>query len=251
MRKIRVLSVTDLHQRGSLLDQLKEAVRKHSPVDVVVCVGDFLDAGPPDETVVSVEATAERLASLECDAVAFARGNHEDWQWPAFEAAWQQTKRPLLALHGTHFTFGPLVIIGFPCFMGSDEFYAENRPLPIYSPDEWLDTLLVRLGPAGCTLWLMHEPPSLDIGAFGAYEPEWEAAVSQKQPIITISGHVHEPSAWRTWIGESVCCNCGQETGASGRLHYAIVDFEFPNDTPCLPTRFNIQKFPSSDLEHN
>ena len=249
MKKIRVLSVTDLHQKEHLLDQLQAAVREHGPVDVVVCVGDFLDAEEPDASVISVEATADRLSSLECREVVLTRGNHEDWQWPAFEAAWHKSKRPLHALHGTHFTYGPLVIIGFPCFMGSDEYYAENRPLPIYSQDEWLYPLLLKLRPAGRTLWLMHEPPSSDIAAEGACEAEWTEAVSNYQPILTVSGHDHDTSresgVWRTKIGETICINVGQDSRPTGKLHYAVIDFEFPQNSPCLPSNVSIRKFPA------
>jgi len=131
------------------------------------------------------------FAALPCE-VAFVRGNHEDWSWPDFQDAWFATGRPLHALHGSGVAFGPLVVIGFPCWMGFDGHYAKCRPLDDYRYDAWLTRLMRATGPAGRALWLMHEPPTLDLGDEWAVETEWGDAIRAFQPRVVVSGHDHK-----------------------------------------------------------
>lgn len=171
---IRVLTVTDLHQRRVLYEQLEQAVREHRP-DAVLLVGDMLEALEfATEGQLEIGECAQRLAGLPVAHVAFARGNHEHDNWTQFVAAWPHEQRPLLGLHGSSYAIGPLVVVGFPCHVGSEFTWcshlspggnqmelapAQPRESLPSDPAEWLPALLRQLGPAGLTLGLMHEPP--------------------------------------------------------------------------------------------
>lgn len=246
IRKIRVLTVTDLHQRRPLYEQLREAVAEHKP-DIVACVGDFLDLGEAAGQSLSVPETVSILSGLPCELV-FVRGNHEDENWRDFELEWLSLGRKLNALHGEPFGFGPLTMVGFPCWLGNDEAYSQNRSMRIYNPENWLPDLLKETGPAGRTLWLMHEPPSLEISSYEAYEPEWKCAVENWRPFVTVSGHDHstpmKTGRWHAKIRETVCINAGQRVYPKpGELAYCVLDFQFPSETPSLPARFTFERF--------
>jgi hypothetical protein len=147
--------------------------------------------------------------------------------------------------------FGPLTVVGFPCWLGSDQFYARNRPLERYTPEDWLPDLLEQTGSSGRTLWLMHEPPCMGISSHEAYVPEWLEAIEIHKPVVTVSGHDHttplKTGMWHTRIGMTVCINAGQRIYPKpGRLIYCLLDFEFPSGTPSLPTGFKFQRFPMS-----
>ncbi len=243
--KLRVLTVTDLHQRAALYEQLSAAVERHKP-DVLACVGDFLDAEFEADVIPSAEA-AKILAGLPCEVV-FARGNHEDWRWPEFEAAWHATGRSLLALHGTACSFGPLVAIGFPCWMGSDEHYGRDRHLDRYSPEDWLPKLIRTWGPAGRTLWLMHEPPTLDLADNFFVTTDWRDAIENYLPLVTVSGHDHttplKTGRWHAQVGSTLCINAGQRVYPKpGKLIHCVLDFEFGSERPSLTTSFAYRKF--------
>lgn len=243
---LRVMTVSDLHQRHSLLAQLQEAVTRERP-NVLACVGDVLDACEPlREGCLRAEEIALLLAELPCEVV-FVRGNHEAFRWPDFQIAWQATERPLHALHGTAITFGPLTIVGFPCLTGDDLEYAEGRQLTEYGYEEWLPALLEQTGPAGRTLWLAHEPPHPALAAEWACEPSWGAAIEDYQPRLVVSGHDHStPLAtgfWHTSIGSTICINAGQRAQSKPQsLIYCLLDFHFPLEAPCLPESFQFRR---------
>ena len=163
-RKVRVLTVTDLHQRQVLLSELARAVALHQP-DLVAIVGDVLEAVPPlAMEQVSAPECAAQLAALSVPHLLFIRGNHEDNNWEDFVCAWPHSRRPLVALYGTAYTVGPLAIIGFACHSGSEFVWCHHleaqrdcmKPAPDHSRLElpvehglWLPQLLRQTGPAG------------------------------------------------------------------------------------------------------
>ena len=244
---VRVLTVADLHLRVSLYKQLEATVEKHQP-DIVACVGDFLDADHPrPDGLLSPQEAASTLSSLPCKVV-LVRGNHEDWPWPEFETAWNLTTTTLNALHGSAVVCGPLVIVGFPCLMGGDEFYGCGRELPDYSLSIWFKPILHRFSSAARTLWLIHEPPSKALASPFLFERIWRDAVEDYRPLLTVSGHDHrtplETGRWHAKIGRTICLNLGQQVyPVPGYLHYSVLDFEFTGDQPSLPSKFTFQKF--------
>lgn len=242
----RVMTISDLHQRASLFEQLQEAIARERP-DVLALVGDILDGCEPlPAGCLREEEIALLLADFPCEVV-FVRGNHESFRWTAFEIAWHATTRPLHALHGTAVAFGPLVIVGFPCFLGDDFAYSEGRRLPEYTYEEWLPTILQENGAAGRTLWLMHEPPDPALAAQWACEPSWGQAVDEYQPRLTVSGHDHDiplsTGRWHVSRGATVCINAGQRVDPEpGKLIYCLLNLEFPKESPCLPQLVEFRK---------
>jgi Icc-related predicted phosphoesterase len=245
---MRVLTVTDLHQRRGLYQQIRVAVEIHKP-DLVAVVGDFIDQDLPsdDPELLPLNEAALELAGITGEVV-FVRGNHEDMKWPLFERTWLEAGRELHALHGSAATFGPLVVVGFPCGMGRDIFYGTNgRRLDDYSPDKWLAPIMDRTGAPGRTLWIMHEPPSRKLAETFFTSGEWSQAVKDYQPLVTVSGHDHntplKSGCWHTRIGRTISINLGQRVHPPGKLLYCILDFSFPGDQPCFPRKFSFKRF--------
>ena len=229
---MRVLTVSDLHQRRSLFSQLTAAVATHQP-DVVALVGDFLDADhnpPAGCDRLTISETAAALAALGAEVV-MVRGNHEDANWPEFEAAWLASGRELHALHGSAVTLAGLTIVGFPCLTGNEFHYSQGRELVGEAYEGWLPAVFRRTGPAGRGLWLMHEPPTPELGDWRACCAEWRRAIEEYQPQVVVSGHDHthalKQGKWFTTLGRTVCVNVGQRVFPKpGRLLYCTIDFD-------------------------
>jgi len=269
MITLRVLTVTDLHQSLALGEQLLRAVQTQRP-DVVAVVGDVLGLAEAHAGRFTTWAWARFLADLPVEHLVFTRGNHDQEEWGIFVCAWPHARRPLIALHGTAQAFGPLVIVGFPCHTGWDGPWREMLPktgnMVTLDPRQsgrkslpgktsrWLRPLLRQLGPAGQTLWLMHEPPlAAPIAHPMTCNPDWTAAVARHQPLLTVSGHDHDTprrtATWQARLGESFCVNVGQSVET---LHYTVMEFTFPAETPCLPTCIVVRAFPVDEqLEIN
>ncbi len=259
---LRVLTIADLHQSWPHYYWLRDAVDAKRP-DVVAFVGDVLnDPSISQRDRVATAEAAELLSILPCPQLVFVRGNHEQEDWPKFVAAWPLHERPLVALNCTAHVFGPLVIVGFPCHTGwegpwcatlpkagneitQDHTLSGRKVLPV-GYKFWLPPLIRRLGPAGRTLWLMHQPPQVrQIARAYACNPAWTKAVERFRPLLTVSGHDHlTPMQFHTWHGElgaTVCVNVGRGVMS---LHYCVLDFEFPESKPCLPTKITVEAFP-------
>lgn len=255
------MTVTDLHQSRPLYEELERAVKNHRP-DVVALVGDVLDALQySSKKQFSTKECAERLAALSVEHLIVVRGNHEDFNWSDFVAAWPHTQRPLTALYGSAYAIGPLTIVGFPCLTG-EEFHwcahlsaADNKmelhpresrqPLPP-DFDSWLPHLLAEIGPAGRSLWLMHENPiGLPLICEIGVNAVWLEAVRHYAPRIVVNGHDHEipfrVNRWYALFGKSFCVNVGQKDNI---LHYAVLDFEFALPNSSLPDRITVKAFP-------
>lgn len=261
---IRVLTVSDIHQSKTHYRQLAEAVDLHRP-DLVACVGDVLDALEFSPKIQFTTAECSTLlAGLPVRHLVFARGNHEDSNWTEFVAAWPHDQRPLNALYGTTYNIGPLCVVGFPCFTGTEFTWcahlvagkAEMKVVPVKSSEElpietnrWLPMLMRRLGTGGRALWLMHEPPiSRSIGSPKTYNRAFGIAVERFSPRLVICGHDHispfETGRWHERLGSTVCVNVGQQANV---LHYAVADVEFRADSHALPTVIHVQAFPRGE----
>jgi len=258
---VRVLTATDLHQSRVLYNGLVVAVRQHRP-DVVAIVGDALEAfSPSGKRRLSVKECAQILADLPAEHILFTRGNHEDTNWSEFVYAWPHERRRLVGLYGAACIIGPLRIVGFPCATGSEETWCEHlsasgdtmmryapkhrSPLPNLT-ETWLPGLIRRCGPSARTLWLMHEcPMALPLANPRVFNPNWKEAVESYSPIVTVSGHDHETplksGLWHALLGGSRCINVGQ---AETVLHYAVLDFEFTDSSPRLPSKTIVRPFP-------
>lgn len=255
---VRVLTVTDLHQRQALFHDLSRAVEVQKP-DLVAIVGDMLEFFRFDDVEhFSAAECASTLAALSVEHLLFVRGNHEDLNWGEFVCAWPHAHRPLVALYGTAYSVGPLTLIGFPCHAGSEFVWCHHleaksdcmKPAPehcrIELPVEhgrWLPQLLRQTGPAGRTLWLMHEPPRADpLAVDHSFNREWQLAVERFRPLLTLAGHHHHPKAWHATLNGTVCLNVGQDENA---LRFCVLDFHFPSERSALPTKIEIVAHPT------
>ncbi len=238
--KVKVLTVADLHQNRRLYDLLAEAVGTRRP-DMVALVGDFLDASDRMEGKLSAKECCRALSQLDCANIIFVRGNHEAVAWDEFAQQWQESGRALTLLDGECFTYGPLVIVGFPCGM-----MADSPP----NPEQWLPKLLARHRSAARALWLMHEPPygtplSQRFGPWCGHI-EWRDAIERYLPKLVVFGHDHrtpiQKRQWHYQLGTTTCVNVGQMP--SGPLHYATIEMSFPQSSPCLPKSTMVTSYP-------
>jgi Icc-related predicted phosphoesterase len=249
--EVTVLTVSDLHQSRILYEELVRAIAKHKP-DVVAFIGDFLHAGDDFEDRLSLEECAAIISALP-PKVVFARGNHEDENWVEFAKHWKSSKKPLIALNGETFKFGPLVMVGFPCMLGDETHFLEGRePLP-YDTDDWLMPLIRMHGAPARSLWLVHEPPrGTPLSCAGSVvegHQEWTDAIERFNPILVIAGHDHitpiKNSRWHCKIKNTTCVNVGQS--AHGPLHFTIIKATFLDGQPCLPSRIQIKAYPAGE----
>jgi hypothetical protein len=206
---IRVLTDADLHHSQRHYRRLSAAVAEHKP-DVVAMVGDFL--GPEvlasHPYCLTLDEVAEQLSALRAGHLLFVRGNHEEEGWQRLKAVWPFEKRPLVALYGAACPIGPLAIVGFPCQLDWEGPWCEtlsrrgNEIVPDPSqlgcnrlplkPNLWPLALLQATGPAGRTLWLMHEPPFAEpIAAAACRNSRWAHVVKRCRPRVAISAHEH------------------------------------------------------------
>ncbi|MHB9009660.1 MAG: metallophosphoesterase family protein [Limisphaerales bacterium] len=247
MTRVTVLTAADLHRSANLYGLLAQAVARHRPA-IVTLVGDFLDATGETEGKLTTEECAVALAELPCQEIVFIRGNHEDAAWFNFAAHWMEAGREIHLLDGKAFTFGPLVILGFPCLMCQGDGLFDDLPR---NPDQWLHQLVRRQGPASRTLWLMHEPPQPSPLAAstgpGSGNVEWRLAIERFMPWLVIFGHDHltpiRRNRWNHRQGGSLQVNVGQPD--EGPLHYAVIEMDFPETQPCLPHKMVVTAYPS------
>lgn len=192
------------------------------------------------------------LSSLACDAV-FVRGNHEDENWDTFATNWRRSSRPLVTLHGQTFKCGPLVIVGFPCLLGVEDYFIAPREPLSYEPDEWLKPLLRLHGASFRTLWLMHEPPrGTPLSAANsvvAGNQEWTEAIEYFNPLLVVCGHDHltpiRSKRWHCKIGSSTCVNVGRID--QGPLRFAVIKARFQNDGASLPMDIKVTVLPMNE----
>ena len=126
-KTIRLLTATDLHQSKMHYRSLALAVKEQQP-DAVALVGDFLHYGDFGKYQFASSECARLLADLPVKHLLFVRGNHEDTNWREFVNAWPFGNRPLTALYGSTYAIGPLIILGYPCKMGSEFTWCHSLP---------------------------------------------------------------------------------------------------------------------------
>jgi Icc-related predicted phosphoesterase len=237
---VRLLTVSDLHQRRDLYALLASAVQEHRP-DIVAIIGDFLDVPGTGGDQIPVPACARALADLETPEIVLVRGNHETSNFIEFAESFSTSGRAMVALHGEAHSRGPLVIIGFPCLLGDDfGFTLDKSPIPPH-PSVWLPRLMKARGPACRAIWLAHEPVT---GIFGS--SELREMVDRFQPMLVVHGHDHQSpirsGRWHQRIGQTEIVNVGQSDEAT--LCYTVIDAEFHSSRAGLPRRMTVTGFP-------
>jgi Icc-related predicted phosphoesterase len=239
-RKIRVLTVSDIHSVATLLDELQQAVERHKP-DILACVGDIIDFEARGRGMLPPSECGKRIANMPVARTVFVRGNHEHYNWHEFAAEWRGKQQKLVTLHGEAFVHGPLVIVGFPCLLGDEDAFRGDRPLLEIEPDTWLRPLLKRYGSAMRTLWLMHEPPlgtplAPETGVIAGYR-EWMEAVEWMEPKLVVFGHDHNTSRKKKiWHHKLACGTTCINVGQDSPLRYTLIEMTFASQKPSLPT---------------
>jgi Icc-related predicted phosphoesterase len=248
-RTVRLLTVSDLHQRSELYTGLHKAVRTHRPDAVILC-GDFLHAMEPEHGMLSVAECAQAVACLEVARVLAVRGNHEHVQFADFADAMATATASFTTLHGEAAQVGDMTLLGFECLLGNDVAFTLLKQLLPPEPGAWVPKLMGKLGPAGRCLWIAHEPPSgtplsASSGPLSG-NPEWTALVERFNPRLMVCGHDHTtPTKCKRWhhrIGETVVVNVGQSDGTE--LHYSVIEALFDANQPSLPRRMTVSGFP-------
>ncbi len=242
---MKILTVSDLHQRATLYDQLATAVELHRP-DVVALVGDFLNVWQHGGSFLSPQECSRRLNALPVAELICVRGNHEDVNWLDFPPG------RVRSLNGSAFQSGPLVIVGFPCLLGDDSWFLEGASAASPEISEWFPTLVERHGPAARTLWLMHEPPdgtslSMRSGPLRG-NPEWREAIERYSPLVVVCGHDHhtpwQGGNWCDPMGETFCFNAGQQDET---LQHLVVELVFSPGVS-LPTCVTVTHHPRKQV---
>ena len=241
MPHLKILTVSDIHQRIALYHQLSSAIDCHRP-DVVCVVGDWLEAQEmPGDHCFSPEACALFFSEVKCPVV-FVPGNHDHEGLLAFSTVLKERGKPFNFLSGRAATIGPLIIIGFPP-SGLD-----------YPSSEWLPKILKNsasprrgVSPAR-TLWLCHEPPTTELARPGAINEDLKEAIETYQPLLVVSGHDHttpiRTGIWQASIGLTTCINAGQMVYPEpGILCYTVLELEFSRPSRCLATSFTVTRY--------
>ena len=248
-KSLRIITASDLHQSESLYLQLGKAVEQYRP-DVLALVGDFLDVPGTGTGMLSVPACAEAVAKMRVPEVVAVRGNHEDWNFLAFEEAFTRTTRQFRTLHGEAQNFGPMTMIGFPTLLGDETAFTLYKPPLASHPDGWLPQLIRKIGPRARTFWAMHEPPagtplSVSSGPLSG-NCEWTDSIHRFSPWLVVCGHDHltpeRNGKWSHRLGDTIVVNVGQSDGSE--LHYAVIEAEFDFGRPSLPRRMTVTAHP-------
>lgn len=248
-RTVRLLTVSDLHQRADLYTKLVNAVRAHRPEAVVLC-GDFLHGLEAERGMLSVAECAREIARLEVAQVIAVRGNHEHVQFADFMEAMAPATVSFTTLHGEAARVGCITLLGFECLLGNDvAFTLWKEPLPP-EPGAWVPKLMRKVGSAGRCLWVAHELPagtplSATSGPLSG-NPEWTALIERFNPRLMVCGHDHTtPMKCKRWhhrMGETVLVNVGQSDGAE--LHYSVIEAPFELSQPSLARQMAVTAFP-------
>jgi len=247
---VTILTVADLHRSRKLYRDLEDAVTMRRP-DVVVLLGDFLDASGDERGKLTPAECAQSLNRLPCLEVLFIRGNHEDIAILDFAHAWTALGRDFHLLEGRTFVHGPLALVGFPCLTQQPEGLFQELPI---DANLWLTHRLRKIGAAGRTLWLMHEPPastplSQAVGPMAGHQ-EWTDAIDRFLPWLVIFGHDHitpiKRGRWHhTLPNGTVCVNVGQ--AESGPIRHCIVTARFAGQQPSLPVEMTVTACPQGE----
>jgi Icc-related predicted phosphoesterase len=244
--KVKIITVADIHASQKHYEYLAKAVATHRP-DVVALVGDFLDATGKTDGKLTVEDCARALGDMPCAETIFVRGTHEDSAWWRFAHEFEKSGRELHLLEGACFTYGPLVMVGFPCLALQGDGLGADLPA---DPDKWLPGVLRPHLPSARSLWLMHEPPdptpiSDHCGPLSG-NVEWRLAIERFMPKLVVFGHDHQTPIrtkhWNCHLGPTTCVNVGQTE--NGPLHYALVEMGFPQNSPCMPRSIKVTAYP-------
>jgi Icc-related predicted phosphoesterase len=187
---MKLLAFSDIHGDYSLLKQLVKRAKK-SDIDIVVCAGDITDMGSGLKKFV---ATLDAIGK----PVIIVHGNHESAD--AVKEIAEQTTY-CVPLHGNHYVSHGIIFLGY----GGDGFSerdAEFRKVARRWRQEFADKKVVLIThgqPYGTTL------DALDKRHVGNWD--YRKFIERVQPLLVISGHIHETIGARENIGKTIIIN--------------------------------------------
>ncbi len=188
---MKIMAFVDTHGDTSFLKKLVQRAKKDD-IDIIVCAGDF--------TVFENQITIV-LKELESigKTVLIIPGNHE-----SPESVEKHTKKfkNIVNLHKQQWSKDSITFLGWGTdgfTRHSDEFRELQR--------EWRRTV------HGKTVLVTHAPPyktTLDlIGKDHVGNADVRKGIERLQPLLAISGHIHENEGEQDKIGNTVCVNPG------------------------------------------
>lgn len=209
---MRFLVLSDIHGDTAYLNQLDE---EFSKADIVLIAGDFARCGEAETGLFVLNALIEKHENLFC-----VLGNCDE---PSFIEELEKydvsVQSDVVFCDGLAFSGsgGSLRFTGVTPFERTDDELIKDLHM-VSEQDNW-DNLML----------LIHHPPfntKLDVISVGSHvgSPAVRSFIEKHQPLVVISGHIHESFAIDT-LGSSLLINPGSL--AEGR--YAILVIERVN----------------------
>ncbi|HLD33812.1 MAG TPA: metallophosphoesterase [Candidatus Nanoarchaeia archaeon] len=188
---MKILAFADVHgDRATVLKLVARA--KKDDIDVVVCAGDF---------TVFEGQTKGVLKDLDSigKTVLIIPGNHES---PKSIEKEIKHCRNLISIHKKMWKHNGIVFLGW----GTDGFSRRNSDFR-----DAIRSLKPQLGNEKIVL-VTHAPPhgtSLDRLEEHVGNKDIRAAIERIQPVLAVSGHIHETEGKQYKIGKTLCVNPG------------------------------------------
>ena len=243
---ITLLAVSGLRQSQSKYKQLVEAVEQHEP-DVVVVCGDFLEHSRLEvRDRISVESCSSILGGLKCHELILVHGLRDTSLLNQFKGAWQDDGLELCLLNRRAKALKRAVAVGFPPRLKSDDSCQKR----FHEFRQWFSPILETHVAAARTLWLLPEPPALDMHQFPQSRREWRKAIDKFLPRIVLFGcglNVPIRDERMLWLTkrEMLLVSLGQPIEAP--LSYCMMELMFMGDVPCLPSEVTATAYPTEE----
>src|SRR3989344_281765 len=188
---MKILAFSDVHgDRGMVLKLVARA--KKDDIDLVVCAGDF---------TVFERQTKGVLADLDSigKTVLIIPGNHET---PAGIEKYLKKCKHILSIHKKMWICEGVVFMGW----GTDGFTRRSEDFRI-TARRWRQKLHGEK-----TVIVTHAPPyktKLDLLDQHVGNADIRKEIERIQPVLAISGHIHETEGKQDKIGKTLCVNPG------------------------------------------
>lgn len=186
---MRILAFTDLHGNKKMLEDLEKTVRTENP-DIIICAGDFTNfERKMEEILFDINMLGKPVLLI--------HGNHEDSENVQDIV---QLFDYIKFIHKKPFKIGKYEILGF----GGGGFSQTDKEFEKYSK---------KIGTKKNLILVTHAPPygtKLDF-LHNAHRGNrsFSNFIRKTQPLLAISGHLHETSGVQDKIGKTVLINPG------------------------------------------
>ena len=185
---MKLLAFADVHASTEALDAL---AKKAKQADVLVCAGDFtvFEEG--------IEMVLQRLDEMG-KTVLLIHGNHEE---SSLVRQLCKLFKNITYIHKKAHSFKGYVFVGH----GGGGFALTDKSFERFAKN-------VKLPKKAKIVFVTHQPPyntKLDYIWDHHGNKSYRAFVEKKQPILAISGHLHETQGKKDTVGESKLINPG------------------------------------------